>query len=124
MKYAVVFSETGCDAVVEADSVIEAIRKVDPIFRYSSEFSEWPEYDRFTTAEKKGAIKVANRDNCLKTINWIKEVGKDTSENGYPTLASEESFTVFIPAEGDQCIYVYETNHPTCECYYKYWEQR
>ena len=124
MKYAVVFSETGCDAVVEADSVIEAIRKVDPIFRYSSEFSEWPEYDKFSVAEKGGGVEKIDAEKCKGVIDWIKEVGKDDKENGYPSLAHEDDFTVFIPTKGDQSIYVYQTNHPACECYYKFWEKK
>ena len=116
-KFAIVFSETGCDAVVEADSAIEAIRKVNPVLRYSSELCEWPEYDRFTTIEKKGTIKEVPIEKCQETIDWIKKVGKDNRDDGYPTLASKKSFTVYVPTGSDQAIYVYETNHPVCEQY-------
>jgi len=123
MKYAIVFSETGCDAVVEAETAIEAIHKVDPIFRYSSSVCESPEYDKFSTAEKKGAVKIFTGSECRDSVTWINDVGQDDRE-GYPSLATEKDFTVFCPNKGDQAIYVYQTYHPVCGNYYKYWSEK
>lgn len=44
--YAVTHSESGRADFVEAKNHAEALRKADPLMCYSSEHSEWPEYDR------------------------------------------------------------------------------
>lgn len=110
-KFAIAFSETGCEAVVEAPNKEQAIIESNNLVRYSSEHSEWPEFDLLKVVWEKSKYEVL--DNASHKEFLLKY---GCNEGGdYPKLTGE--LLVFLPTKGDQAVYIYETDHPAVEYY-------
>lgn len=98
--YAVTHSESGRAEFCEAASHEEALRKIDPLMRYSSEHSEWPEYDRATD---KGELVDAH----LGHQEFIREYGSITSRDCPAWDESAGDMMMVSDPDMDQDILVY-----------------
>lgn len=105
MRYAIVMSETGKEQVIEAASAAEAIEKSFVVVRYSSEVSEWPEYDRLSVMWEKGQYELIREETHRK---FLEECGERNSKD-FPRITGD--LLVIFPFGGEQCVYIYETDH-------------